>query len=299
MQDQNKDYIKDWYRSYEPQDQASVPPQEDKDTAFSPRTPAEPPFSSPSSLYPSAGVSPYIDEAPKRRRKPGTALKAALIVLSVVILIIATAVAFMNPTDGLFGLGTTVVPTPQLPAETPAAGDMPDDYQDYFSGYFVEPEQTVAGNTIPTIEADDGVQFQVRPVRSQTYTLQEIYTLCSESIVSITAYTDDGSYFWGTGIIFSSDGYVVTNAHVLDGTSSVVVTLADDMQYEARLVGSDVQSDIAVLRINAGGLPAGEFGDSDSLQVGDDVVAIGNPLGEDLRGTMTIGIVSAINRDIT
>jgi serine protease Do len=128
--------------------------------------------------------------------------------------------------------------------------------------------------------------------------LQTIYESCIPSIVSITAFLDGESYYWGTGIILTQDGFVITNAHVLEGTSSVTVALWDDREFEAKLVGSDSLSDLAVLKIEATDLAPAAFGDSDALRVGDRVAAIGNPLGEELRGTMTDGIVSAINRGI-
>lgn len=124
--------------------------------------------------------------------------------------------------------------------------------------------------------------------------LQEIYALCAPSVVSIT--TDVAS---GTGVILSQDGYVVTNAHVVEGGSTLSVRLADDRQFPARLVGADTVSDLAVLRVDATDLTAAQFADSDRVRVGDAVVAIGDPLGAELRGTMTDGIISAINRDVT
>ena len=112
--------------------------------------------------------------------------------------------------------------------------------------------------------------------------LQDIYSSVIDSVVSISSMTSSGTSS-GTGIIMSSDGYVITNHHVITGA----------------LVISDEMSDLAVLKIDARGLKAAEFGDSSKLRVGDSVVAIGDPLGVQLRGTMTNGIISAINRDLT
>ena len=102
----------------------------------------------------------------------------------------------------------------------------------------------------------------------------------------------------GTGIIMSADGYIITNHHVIENAQAVSVLTNDDKEYTAAIVGSDETSDLAVLKIEASGLQAAEFGDSSVLQVGDSVVAIGDPLGVTLRGTMTDGIISAINRDV-
>ena len=108
----------------------------------------------------------------------------------------------------------------------------------------------------------------------------------------------------GTGVILTEDGYIITNAHVIAGGTSCYVALADGSIFDAALVGYDAEQDLAVIKAQdtdgraAQGLPAAEFGDSDALSVGDPVYAIGNPLGVELRGTLTDGIVSAINRDV-
>lgn len=102
----------------------------------------------------------------------------------------------------------------------------------------------------------------------------------------------------GTGVIFTEDGFILTNAHVIAGGSECYVVLDTGEDYRACLLGLDEEKDLAVIKIAASGLPAAEFGDSDALTVGDPVFAIGNPLGVELRGTLTDGIVSAINRDV-
>ena len=128
--------------------------------------------------------------------------------------------------------------------------------------------------------------------------LQDIYSTVIDSVVSISSMTSSGTSS-GTGIIMSPDGYVITNHHVITGALIISVLTNDNQEYEAALVGSDEMSDLAVLKIDARGLQAAEFGDSSKLRVGDSVVAIGDPLGVQLRGTMTNGIISAINRDLT
>lgn len=126
---------------------------------------------------------------------------------------------------------------------------------------------------------------------------QDIYKKVSPSVVFIRAATGQG-ISQGTGVVMSADGYIITNAHVIEGSFQADVVLEDGGQYEALLVGSDAATDLAVLKIDAQGLTPAEFGDSDQMEVGDVVVAIGNPMGEELRGTMTDGILSAINRDM-
>ena len=128
--------------------------------------------------------------------------------------------------------------------------------------------------------------------------LQEIYTRNIDSVVSITCSYPGGSST-GTGVILSESGYIVTNCHVVEDASFISVLLTDDRSFTATLIGADAVSDLAVLHVEASGLKSAQFGDSSALQVGDSVAAIGDPLGSELRGTMTNGIVSAINRDMT
>ena len=127
--------------------------------------------------------------------------------------------------------------------------------------------------------------------------LQEIYVQNIGSVVSIscTGYNTASS---GTGVILSEDGYIVTNAHVVDGSGSISVLLTDDRVLSASVIGSDEISDLAVLQVQAENLIPAQFGDSTQLRVGDTVAAIGDPLGVEYRGTYTDGIVSAINRDV-
>ena len=127
--------------------------------------------------------------------------------------------------------------------------------------------------------------------------LQDIYTLNIPSVVSITCQSSRGSSS-GTGVVLTADGYIVTNAHVVENAQIISVQLTDDRSFGARLVGCDTVSDLAVLRIDCADLTPAQFGDSSTLRVGDTVVAIGDPLGAAFRGTYTNGIVSAINRDV-
>ena len=127
--------------------------------------------------------------------------------------------------------------------------------------------------------------------------LQDIYVHNIGSVVSIIC-NQAGSSSTGTGVILSENGYIVTNAHVVEDAISISVQLTDDRQFYADLVGSDQVSDLAVLHIETEDLIPAQFGDSGALRVGDTVVAIGDPLGVEFRGTYTDGIVSAINRDV-
>lgn len=129
--------------------------------------------------------------------------------------------------------------------------------------------------------------------------LQQIYQNTIDSVVSIICTLESGSNASGTGVILSSDGYILTNCHVVEGAAQIEVLFTDEQTLPATLVGSDTVSDLAILHVQTTDLSAAQFGDSSALRVGDTVVAIGDPLGVELRGTMTNGIVSAINRDLT
>lgn len=102
----------------------------------------------------------------------------------------------------------------------------------------------------------------------------------------------------GSGIIYNEDGYIITNQHVIDGASEIEVVLYDGKEYKARVLGQDSKSDLAVLKIEAEGLIAADFGDSDSIRVGELAVAIGTPAGQEFSGSVTAGIISALNRTI-
>ncbi|MCD8006348.1 MAG: trypsin-like peptidase domain-containing protein [Oscillospiraceae bacterium] len=129
------------------------------------------------------------------------------------------------------------------------------------------------------------------------YTLTEIYEKVSPSVVGVSSTTNSGSAT-GTGIILTEDGYILTCAHVVEDATSIAIVDSDMNQYEATLIGEDSQSDIAVLKIDAEGLTAVELGTSGDLKVGEVAIVIGNPLGYDLYGSMSVGIVSGLNRTL-
>ena len=139
------------------------------------------------------------------------------------------------------------------------------------------------------------------------YTTSDIVKKTANSVVEIaTEGVKTGSFAQqyvtkgaGSGVIISEDGYIVTNHHVIDGANKITVTLRDGTTtYDAKLIGTDEDNDIALLKIDANGLTAATFGNSSDLVVGDYVVAIGNPLGT-LGGTVTDGIISALAREVT
>jgi serine protease Do len=175
---------------------------------------------------------------------------------------------------------------------------------------------TVDRTNLPTIEQ--------LSTPSDAMTIPEIVKSVSPSVVGVSCILDDGTST-GSGIIFSEDGYIITNAHVIEDAKSISVVLPssynekgdtvtdnesttsddsdstaeDNLTYTAELVGSDEQTDIAVLKIDKTGLTAATFGTSSELVVGEASIIIGNPLGLDLANSVTSGIISALNRTIT
>lgn len=131
-------------------------------------------------------------------------------------------------------------------------------------------------------------------------TTQEIVRKVSPSIVGIAIYnnislTPIGE---GAGIVISEDGYIATNEHVISGANMIKVVFNSGEQYEAKLIGSDVRTDLAVIKIEAKNLKVATFGNSDEIEVGEPVIAIGNPGGLDFLGSVTAGIISGVDRKI-
>ena len=163
---------------------------------------------------------------------------------------------------------------------------------------FDQDETEDAGDLLTPIELEESPTSPPNVPEAEGLSLQEIYRQCIVSVVSITS-SSGSSTSTGTGVILSEDGYIVTNYHVIENGTRITVLLHDDREFSAWIVGSDPATDLAVLKIEADDLTGATFGDSDVLQVGDSVAAIGDPLGIEYRGTMTNGIISAINRNMS
>ena len=177
------------------------------------------------------------------------------------------------------------------------AKDFFDAYSEFYEQYTQSDEMTgeypmERANTEPSRE------LKLGGLGTEALTLQELYAKCLPSIVGISTYLDGMEYAWGTGVIMSADGYIITNAHVLDGAEGADVILSDGTVYPAKLVGADTISDIALLKVEAKGLAAAEFVDSALVQVGDEAIAIGNPLGKEFSGSMSTGIISGVSRSV-
>ncbi len=221
----------------------------------------------------SAGAvgNPWIDNLPRRSQRTHGGI--------IFFLLVAALVSAVGIYWGVYGL-----------PEYAVADSAPGGYENLQTS-----EESV---TIPRVSGGD-TRLVMQEDHGDTLSAQEIYQKVNPAVVTVLALQNDDSAAVGTGVLFTSDGFFLTNAHVIEGASSCMILLADGQQYEAQLVGYDSEQDVAVLKaIDAENLPVAEIGDSNQLVEGDQVYAIGNPLGLELRGTLTDGIVSAINRDV-
>ena len=220
---------------------------------------------------PPAGPQNTAPAAPKKPKK-----NAGKAVKSIVALVLAAAMGFMGGFVGARFGGNNKVIIQQVERSDSSSADS---------------ESAAEGTTVSSGLTTAQVAKTVSPSVVVITTEQVVYSQWSwygQSQVESGA---------GSGVIISSDGYILTCAHVVDGASSITVTI-DDKDYTATLVGEDTTSDVAVIKIDATGLTPATVGDSDNLKVGQSVMAVGNPLGE-LGGTVTGGMISALNRSVT
>ncbi|NNG65668.1 PDZ domain-containing protein [Caldanaerobacter subterraneus] len=166
--------------------------------------------------------------------------------------------------------------------------------------YGIGPQSQVVTRYLPLAENSNSSQDSILNL------IPNIYKIVSPAVVEIdtsTAYTNGyrteyvpkGS---GSGFIISPEGYIVTNNHVIQGASKITVKLLDGRTADAKLIGADPRTDLAVLKINLPNLPVVKLGDSSKLQPGELAIAIGNPLGDSFAGTVTAGIISGLNRNL-
>ena len=234
---------------------------------------------------------------PKReKRGVGASVLIACTAMAVVIGLFA-GVLLMNRT-----MDKREQPEAQSPTAAAIATALPQEAETAAVTAAPEPAAILPGQT------DTGVSSSGFAYDGQ-YTRAQVVELCAPSVVGIDAVFESTVSYWGqlqtyeqqgsgSGVILTADGYIATCAHVVDGAKNLTVTLNDDTAYEATLVGVDKRNDLAIIKIEATGLSPAALGDSDMLTVGEDVIAIGNPLGE-LRGTATGGMISAVKRSIT
>ena len=220
--------------------------------------------------------APSQQAVPQKKKRRGLWIFLGIMALVAVVLILA---ALLSPEDDPYD---------------------PDDSGDGDSGASIVDIFRDERTTIPRVDSyDPTLKLTVTTEHGEELTAQEVYAKVNPATVLVVADQGDDSASVGTGIILTADGYVITNAHVISGGSSCWVALDTGRDYDAQLVGYDTDEDIAVLKlVDAYNLPTAEFGNSDDAVVGDHVYAIGNPLGIELRCTLTDGIISAINRDV-
>lgn len=171
-------------------------------------------------------------------------------------------------------------------------------YNLYFKEPFIQKSQVVINQSN---DHENLLGFNEEQV-----SLPQVINATEDSVVAITTsakangtimgqYVSKGA---GSGVIISEDGYIITNTHVIETASSITVKLSNDQQFNASIIGTDVTTDISIIKINATGLKPATLGDSEKLLVGQTIIAIGNPLGE-LGGTVTTGIISALDRELS
>ena len=242
-----------------------------------------------------------------QQRQPEKKRKSGFWVLIAFVIILSLAVG---------GLLTAYVVMPMINAEQAQISENAQQGQD---------DQQGSGPNIADNQDGPDQPAQDKPAKPQTTSsadiggeapnidqsgnpIVQIAEKVSPSVVGVTVSADQTvggqatqsqEYGYGTGFIISENGYIATNNHVVAGSDSVQVTLIDGSEYDAQVVGVDASTDLAVLKIDAQGLTVASFGDSDALKVGETVVAIGNPLGSNLAGSVTAGIVSAKDRVIS
>ena len=243
--------------------------------------------------YGNQSYQSYQQEPPKKKNGAGLAIVISLTAIAVVMGLFA-GILIMNRTMNTKAAASLPEETVQQATEQPTQ-----------KAAVAEPATTAVAIQPSTDATTASTGFAY----DGQYTRAQVVEMSAPSVVGIDGVFETTVSHWGrtqsyeqtgsgSGVILTSDGYIATCAHVVDGAKSLTVTLNDDTSYEATIIGSDARNDIAIIRIDAEGLTPAALGDSDMLTVGEDVIAIGNPLGE-LRGTATSGIISAVKRSIT
>ncbi len=164
---------------------------------------------------------------------------------------------------------------------------------------FSEEKQALNPDISLSLEDKPDLDITSYPDTNGKYTTEGVAAVVRPSVVEIYTYLEDNNEIMGTGsgVVMNTDGYIITNTHVLDGAEVYEVVTYDGTEYEAEIVGRDAKTDIAVIKITADdSLVPAQFGDSDKVQLGEQVMAIGNPGG--LTGSVTGGYVSGLNRKI-
>lgn len=232
------------------------------------------------------------DGKKRKKRGIGTGLIVAIVSVCVVVSMLAPYVMGISlklAADGITWLGNTLYNYYQT--QTGGGDDSFDD------------------DEINVIKNDGSIDVNVEvgsTGNKANMTVSEVVKLVADSVVEITTshvvtdrfyhqYVTSGA---GSGVIISENGYIITNNHVIEGATDITVRLTDGRTFSARFIGGDAKTDVAVIKIQTTGLTFAKMGSSKNLVVGQDVIAIGNPLGS-LGGTVTDGIISALDRTVT
>jgi len=271
----------------------------------------------PSAMVRAAEVAPaQAKQRPRKIRRRRRSTSARLIVLTLAVILAIMTVSWFASFDitversarGLelhFSPRMRETPPREAPRRDPEPPRVFDGYETYpYTPPQMEDDMRDHFDPAPAVVLGDGTTLELHPrpaggVDAQL-SFQEIYVKLSPSVVLVEVTFRGGfggfGHGSGSGVVMTENGYIITNAHVVEGAQQIRVVLESGEGFIAALVGEDVNSDIAVLKIDAQGLIPAVFGDSDLLQIGEEVAVIGNPLGQ--LHSMSNGIISALNREI-
>ncbi len=240
----------------------------------------------PNAQYSYSSYSGYTPPQPEKKKKNSSVTVAVICILIVVVLLFS-AVAFALGRYVANNAGGT---------ETLTQDTLPTIYDDTDVDA-VKPADTTRSDVTLPYEQDTVVPgMDTKVVAAKT--VNSVVEIRTEAVVTsqfMGQYVTEGA---GSGVIISADGFIATNHHVIEGATKITVNLRNGDSYEATLWGYDIKNDLAVVKIEAQGLQAAIFGNSDNLVVAEEVLAIGNPLGE-LGGSVSRGIISALSREVT
>lgn len=169
-------------------------------------------------------------------------------------------------------------------------------------GYYVKKNYVPEGGSSTNNNTQPNVMSQSQTSSTPKSAVSKVAETVGPAVVgvenNVSGISGDVTQGSGSGIIFDKAGYVITNQHVIDQATNIKVVLSGGRKVNAKVVGSDKKSDLAVLKIEVANLPVAKFGDSSKVRVGDTAIAIGNPGGEEYAGTVTCGVISAVNRTL-
>lgn len=324
---QQQPFTEPQYNGTVPPNSNAVPPYQQTPPNTAPQYQQTPPY-----------YNPYAQQnvvKPKEKTPKGTKILIGVLIGLLIIFMIGF---FVSCSVAVFGVTKNTVSNNDNPlsqyGEDWALPDGGDNYYEFYGddifGYLPN-AGNYSGDTFKekvTLQADEGetqdkgsganvygADKDASSVKSETlpkdkndkkYTTQYAYNTVTDSVVSIACYeekitdNDEDIIGEGTGTIISSDGYIVTNSHVIGDTNTykINVVLNNADEYPAKVVGYDTRTDLAVLKIDAKDLTYVNFGDSSLVEVGQDIVAIGNPGGQSFQNSLTKGIVSAVDREL-